>query len=361
MFFILIICLFQLFVYDNYHYPSWKLFLNPIQLIKTINNNFKKPTTCFSNIKSLIFIDSGIIYFENTITNQLVKIDSLNNETLTSRFYFYSDKKKIAYITKNGQKLTLNIFDLTGNKLSKIIFDYYNKLNIIQWGKQTPVIYLSYQDKDNNWNIGFLQDEIIRPLVEKINFTKDTLIEAVEPIDELIIYPECSLQCHFVIYNLKTKSKQTTAVINEVKETEFFDINLNYFDTTLSRIIYQIPSSETTYIIDFNSYLWHHIIMQPATGNKISLKGIRTDFKGRKKLIVSSDYKKQAYIYDINYLGLQMIDLKENQKVVEGQINSPQGCLLLEKRNEKEFAIKDINSLEEKVLKTGVDYLQLVP
>lgn len=360
---VLIISSYQLFVDKNYRPLSFKNLLNPKFIIQTINLKRAKPSSsCFTNIGNIIYGKNNSFLSYDFNSNEEKLLFALEKGELSSPLFMNKKKNMLAFILKDNDGFWIYLYDIEQKQTSKLLLEgKIAKAGIINFDKLDNVYFYYKSLDDNFWTIALFNKLKINPFVKNISYSGINLTRSAEPINNIIIYPECNKSCQFMAYNIADKTTEKINIATEDGSPEVISLNMLFYDENTGKIIYQLPNKNVTLISDFKGYLWHHIYLEPAKGNIITINGMLTDSKGIKKLIAFSELKKQAYIYDINYIGLQMIDLKENQKVVEDQINSPQGCLLLEKRNIKEFAIKDINSLEEKILKTGVDYLQLIP
>lgn len=288
---VLIIVFYQLFVDKNYRFLNPKKFLQPQFLKGLLKGNRELEVNSWEELK--------------------------NKNIFTSLVFLSPNKDKAALIREDNNDFILSISQGGENKTKEIVFNSLKKLNIIQWDKDNNRLYLAYLDEEDFWNIGIFNlimieendlSEKIKPLVEKINFKGDKLTTSIEPISEKIVYPECDPNCHFVVFDLAKGTKNSISIVDETNEKNIMVVSLNFFDEKTEKIIYEIKTKDMAYIIDFSSYLWHYIYLKPTPDNLIEIKGIFVDSLGNKKLVAYSKLKRQTYLYDINDIGLKVIE-----------------------------------------------------
>lgn len=320
----------------------------------------KTLVNCFNNINTVVYQKDNLINFYDLKDNENKLVFSLQNDKLSSPTFVNKEKSKLAFLTKNNDDFWINIYDLEKQNLSRLALE--NKIenvSIINFDKLNNV-YIYYKEQNiNMWTIVLANEKETTPIIKNIIYPGLILTRAIEQIENTIVYPQCNKNCQFIFYNLIDKSTKNINITTEDGSPEIFNVEVLFYDEKASKIIYKIPDRNVAYIVEFNGYLWHHIYLEPAKENLIKINGILLDNQGNKKLLASSDYKKQAYIYDINYIGFKLIDLNNQLKVVDNQLNLPESCLLLENKDKQEFWLKDIVTEKEKLILEGKTYLQL--
>ncbi len=359
---VLIITFYQLFVDQNYRPLGLKRLLNFQTMKKLISARQVKSESCQEKTDYIFSTQDHTILIRNLAEQKDITILLDLGETLEPPFFLNRARQKTGYLTKKDNQKIVNIYNLNnGHKQQSVLAANISQAGIINFD-DFDNLYFYYQDKDL-WTIAIFNGSSSEIIVNNINYNGTNLTLAVEPIQNLIIYPECQSFCQFISYSIKDKSKKSNFISTELPTEnsayEVKNVNLLFFDEDLGRIIYEIPQNKVVYITDFNGYLWHHIYLEPVTGNAISINGILTDVRGQKKLIASSKLKKQAYVYDINFIGLKLLDLGNDFEVYDQPLNQPADCLLLEDKNKKEFIFKNVVTEKEEKISELTDYLQI--
>lgn len=321
-------------------------------------------TSCFNNISGVVYLQDNSIRLYELKNNEDKLLIDLENEKLASAVFINNEKDKLVFLTSDSNDFWVNQYSLINQELSKVILDKtISDVNIINID-QLANAYIYYQEKaGNSWTIALVTEKSTTPLIKDINYQGESLTSSVEQIENQIIYPECNpnnKNCIFISYNIKDKTSKNIEIAVEDGSIEVADVDLMFFDENSSKIIYQLPNKNIAYITDFDGYLWHHIYLSPFEGNQIKINGILVDSENNKKLLASSDFKSQAYIYDINYIGLKAIDLSQDLQVVDNQINIPKSCLLLKKKDNNSFWLKDFVLNEKKLILENKEYLLLI-
>lgn len=358
---VFIIAFYQLFVDENYNYLNWKVYFSPQFFKNIIQLNKKSLNRCLSNSPKYIAVKNNVIEYNDNQSNAIIKFVLDDEEILTSQFYLSAGKDKLAYLTLKNGTYIVNIKTIDKSYQQKVVIENIDKLSIIQWRSVNDDLYLAYK-KDSNWSIGYLPNNSkkIEILVEKINFNEDVFPQATQAISQYIVYPECIGNCRFTIYDLETSGKRNIIVANEESNKDVERVILIYFDDEARKLIYSLPQWEgkTLYISDFSGYLWHNIFLEPAENNRIEFKGILKD-QQRKKILAYSKVKNQAYLYDIDYIGLKTVDMKKTDELIDDQVDLTHQCLVF-KKSDKEYWIKDIDSFKERLIDNNSDYFQLL-
>lgn len=354
---VLIIAFYQLFVDKNYHYLGTK-FLTP-SFFTQFSLLVKEPQeiNCLNSTDSIIFQKDKKVIIWHPNNNQEKELFSLGDEEIIGSVLINKHKSLLAFVSR-GENFNLSIYNFNTNVLSKTSLDkQINKAAIINFD-QTDGIYLSYKSQDGeSWTIARADDRGITPVIQNIIYPGEELTRAIEPIKEAIIYPVCQKNCQMILYNITTKQARNITIANVDYAPEIDDLQILFYDETIGRIFYQQTNKKISYITDFQGYLWHNINLQLGVDNLIKINGNILDYQGRKKLLASSDDKKQVYLYDIDYIGLKVIDIKAEDQLLNNQFNLPTGCILVQnKQNE----IYSINSNSSKISFLSADKKYLI-
>lgn len=352
---VVIITFGQLFVDENYQPVGWKNIFKRQLYRHLLNNNQDKKISCVERINYIILQKENKISIVNKKTLDTLLITLALNEELRSNIIFNNNRQEIVFLTEKDKQYLLNTYSLQAKTLNKTILEENITLaDIINFDENDNLYF--YVKKNNLWSINKYKDFVVQPIITNISYSGNDLTKSVGIINNTIIYPECTTYCQFIFYNIidQTKKNIDIATENQTENSakDIKEVELLYFDESVGKIIYQLPQKQTAYITDFNGYLWHHIYLNPVADSKIRIDGILVDYQGRNKLIASSQQKKQTYIYDINNIGLKLIELGDQFTVVPDQVNTLGGCLLL-KDQESKYWLKNIESLKNELLTDG--------
>lgn len=352
----LIIAFYQLFVDKNYHYLGVKFF-NPGFLRELSLLRFEpEEINCLNNTSSIIFQKDKQVFIQHPKDNQEKELFALGSEEIIGPAFLNKQKSLLAFITR-GENFYFGTYNFNDHVFSKIALDkQINKAGIINFD-QADGVFLYYKlQNSESWTIIRVANQEITSVIKDIIYPGDELTRAIEPIKEAIIYPVCQKTCQMILYNTATKQAQNITVANVDYAPEIDDLQILFYDEATGRIFYQQINKKIAYITDFQGYLWHNIDLEPGVDNLIKINGIVSDYQGRKKLLASSDTKKQAYLYDINYIGLKAIDLDANDQLLNDQFNLPSGCFLVKNKQNGIFS-KNTNSENVPFLSADKKYL----
>jgi hypothetical protein len=357
--FILIIyfSFYQLFFNFNFvsYFKSWPY--NSKALVKELALHFKKIKVQEVLPKTFVYTKSQELLVDDVNSKKAQKLSDLEGfKVFECR---ESSDKFLACVLKKDALFKLKIFSLVDLRLIlEKDLEEKKAVGLAGWS-DNEVIYLSFKGKDDKWQIVSLDlnnEEEFEILISDINFPKEKLTASLGKIKDKIVYPWCDDACYFSIFNLNEKKAEVDKIdIPQIQISN--NISFYYFSQSFDRIIYEALDKRDVYVIDFKGELWHRISLTDDANRFILFKGLNYNLNNL-YLLAYSEQRNEAYIYDLIYYGLKIVELDDCFSPAEYQVNNFTDDLLLKDKCRSGFLLKDLQTGENTDLVKEADYFK---